>query len=37
MGVAARERAMKLFDAECVTGNILKEYNGLADISLAHG
>ncbi len=37
MGVAARERAMKLFDAECVTANILKEYNRLADISLAHG
>jgi len=36
MGVAAKEKAMKLFDAECVTANILKEYNRLADLSLAH-
>jgi len=37
MGAAAEERAMKLFDAECVTANILKEYNRLSDISLAGG
>ncbi len=37
MGAAAKERAMKLFDAESVTANILKEYNRLSDISLASG
>ena len=37
MGAAAKERAMKLFDAKCVTANILKEYNRLSDISLAGG